>query len=245
MTIICNTNKIVYLRPMKCASTSFEYYYYELAKKRFLNCSIICNSSLCFPIINGKILDEYEKNTAWFTQEQFPGYTKNVSGLLKYNHATFKQLEQSEIINPLLLSTYKKITSIRNPWDWILSIFCHSIGMGRKKNINIEYMKAEFVRWWEEKERDRLFNQTTDGKIKNMGIDNTDFVVRFEDFEKDVKNFTKKILGIDYYQANLQLKKINSFKVSDINYKDFYNKEMKNEVGERYSSLINKYNYQF
>jgi hypothetical protein len=151
-------------------------------------------------------------------------------------HLTFKDLEKKESIEKY--KNYKKIVIVRNPYDWLLSIwndFCsHTISFkGFINEIKIRNQndidRNKKISIWN---LDRFCVQRQYDFISNSLNLNMDKIIKFENLKDELKTFFK-----EYNDKEIILPQIHSayfmssrHKKSGRNYKDYYDDSMYNIV---------------
>ena len=165
-------------------------------------------------------------------------------------HLTFKDLEKKESIEKY--KNYKKIVIVRNPYDWLLSIwndFCsHIISfkgfINEIKIRNEEYInRNKPISTWD---LGRFCVQRQYDFISNSLNLNIDKIIKFEDIKDELTTFFK-----EYSDKEIILPKISSayfmssrHKKSGRNYKDYYDDSMYNIVNIYFRKDFEHFGYE-
>ncbi|WP_179346229.1 sulfotransferase family 2 domain-containing protein [Winogradskyella ursingii] len=159
-------------------------------------------------------------------------------------HATSKELLETNLIDQQTWDNYYKFTFVRNPWDRAYSDY-----LWMKKELKTEgpfkdflLQRGNFKKRLTKKNidfrGDHLYPQTDFFDIN--GKYEMDFVGRFEFFNQDISFIIS--------QLNLNRKfdvHVNKSKSRFNHYSKFYNKKKKNMVAQLYAKDIEKLNYSF
>jgi hypothetical protein len=160
-------------------------------------------------------------------------------------HATTKQLLETNLVNQNDWNNYFKFTFVRNPWDrtyssylWVMkdrkikdSFRNFILGKGLFKNVlrNGEDMYNRACHKWEQSV---FFNTNEDYKV--------DFIGHFENLEDDIRHINK-ILGVEKkfnHYSNKSEKRVKHYSL-------FYDKKNSNLIKEIYKKDIEKLKYTF
>lgn len=160
-------------------------------------------------------------------------------------HATAKQLLETELISEEIWNSYFKFTFVRNPWDRAYSDYLWIMADRKLKGSFKEYITktGNFERCLTDKDHetyrgDHLLPQTefyhTDGKFK------MDFVGRFEKLSEDVAIVNKNIKSLRLFNSH---EKKSENRLS--HYSLFYTRSKKALVDNYYAQDIEQLNYSF
>lgn len=174
--IISHSHQFIFLKPRKVAGTSL-----EIAFSKFLGANDIVTR-----ISHG---DEEERLRKGYLGAQ--NYKKSAVELFTnpsmkdlkslarlkppqkfYNHISAAQVKK--MVEPEIWNNYKKISIVRNPWDYALSYFFYANGRETKLN---------FEQWCFD--RSAVLNRN----IEQYQVDNEvviDYFLRFEHFQEDM-----------------------------------------------------------
>ena len=150
------------------------------------------------------------------------------------------------------MSSYLRFTFVRNPWDRAFSYHCYSLGWGDPKDLSKEsfndFVKSDLTKvnkgsFFEIMTRPQVsFIMDKDGKPW------TNFVGKYESLEEDWDRVIKHLreAGTECPVDSFKLKKSNASKHrAGGNYKDFYDQQSIDIVGEKYKEDINYFNYNY
>lgn len=157
---------------------------------------------------------------------------------------------------------YFKFAFVRNPWDWVLSMFHHIFASKKYKMNNIfDFLKALYYEDFglrdEEKFTARDVNKVWN-KMKinrgyfaeenyfqsqfiqsNDGRQMLDFIGKYETLNADFKYICEEI-KFDFFS----LPRLNN-SINKLNYRDIYTEEAKKLVADRYAKDIKLLGYKF
>lgn len=160
-------------------------------------------------------------------------------------HATSKQLLETELITEQTWDEYYKFTFVRNPWDRAYSDYLWIMNDTKIKDTFKEYIykSGNFKEALTNKESrnyrgDHLLQQTDFFDID--GFFNLNFVGRFENLMGDL-DVIKSKLNISKNFSRHDKKNLKRFK----HYSQFYNLTKKRLVEEVFPNDINKLGYSF
>lgn len=160
-------------------------------------------------------------------------------------HATVKQLLETELITEEIWKSYNKFTVVRNPWDR-----CYSDYLWMQKDTNIKgsfkdfiYKQGPFQAILNFRENmhyrgDHLLKQTDFFDLS--GLNSIDFIARFENLSEDFNHIISQ-LNINK-EFNV---KENISKNRHSHYSYFYTKTKRKIVEELYGEDISILNYKF
>ncbi|TNJ45776.1 sulfotransferase family 2 domain-containing protein [Tamlana fucoidanivorans] len=212
--MISHKHKCIFIHIPKTAGTSINSFFHPGVKFHFDNA-------------------DYERLFGWCSKRQ-----------LHMQHATAKQLLETELVTQEQWDSYFKFTFVRNPWDrsysdyqWIQeftkikgSFKDYIRGKGVFKDIFNNKSKSSYL-------GDHLLTQTSffdfEGKFK------PNFVGRFEDFQSDIKTVLKELhIEEDFNIFTNKSKRKNDYSI-------FYTKTKKKMVDDRYEKDIKLLDYDF
>ena len=123
------------------------------------------------------------------------------------------------------INDYFKFTIIRNPYDRILSFYFWSKG----KNNQV-FNRNEFINFIKK-----------NGSFQHQYIDNTFHIIHFENLIKELKNIEcfKEIVDFNNYPT------LNSSSNSKRNYKEFFDKELRDLVFNKYKKDFELFGYEY
>ena len=126
-----------------------------------------------------------------------------------------------------MYNEYFKFSVTRNPWDRVVSAY-HHFGPGMSfKGYLLKKAKLKTIKWY--------FRDYIDDV----------YFIRYENLKKDIEYVCKK-LGLDYDMNNLGKYKNEYRKIlKHKHYTEYYDKETKQIVAERYAYDIKYFGYEF
>lgn len=159
----------------------------------------------------------------------------------RFGHYDYNQLKN--FLDPSKLQEYTKFTVTRNPWDRMVSLFHFRIMKGYD-TILFPHGNYNFEDW--------LFNKVTRMRAGNLewtpvidcitddsGNIMTDYIIRFENLEKEWKSFLSEV-GVPH----IPLPVVN--KTEHKHYREYYTSDKSiNFVKEIFQKDINYFNYKF
>jgi len=165
------------------------------------------------------------------------------------SHATAKELKKSfyDCQGYFYFHTAYKFTFVRNPFDWVVSLY--EFIRGNEAHENYEEIKdmnfEEFCQWNVDAIQSK--KQNINGKLNTMteflydddGNLLVDFVGRLENIEEDINVITKRL-----NMPKINMPKMNTSKRKP-NYSDYYNDESRRIVEEGFAEDLKNFNYQF
>jgi hypothetical protein len=131
------------------------------------------------------------------------------------------------------LNDYSKITSVRNPWDRVVSYYYNA----KKNNPDLYWLKS-FGTFCSKADLKPL---TLQNKICIAGEIKMDFCLRVENIEEDIDNLMNKMSVKNYPKIG----KENHNTIRKKNYKDCYTISTRNIIAEVFAWEIKKFNYKF
>lgn len=174
-------------------------------------------------------------------------YCKN--GLVDLKRAHKPAVEIKELVGEETWNTYTKICAIRNPWDKMVSYYFW------KKRLSIfnKILYKLNPKWSNYNEAHQLDFK---GFIKKQGNSNIDVkifyinnqwqdyeFIRYENLHDDLEKVCN-LIGISYEKSKLGNHK-SMYRPKESNYRNFYDDETRDLVGNVYSKEIEKIGYQF
>ncbi len=213
--MICHKRKIIFIHVPKCAGSSINEFYFDTSG------------------LDWKTPD-YERLYGWCPKRK-----------LHLQHATSKELLETNLISQTQWETYFKFTFVRNPWDrsysdylWIMKDRGIKGSFYDFINQSGPFHKVLNDNSTKEYRGDHLRPQTDYFLIK--GRYSLDYIGRFENIENDIKVINKKIGVNNLFTIH---KKKNTNKLS--HYSLFYSKTKKKLVERKYKNDIIQLKYTF
>ena len=146
------------------------------------------------------------------------------------NHMSAKKV--CDKLDPDVWNSYFKFCSIRNPWDLMVSRYWYKRGMG--------LLESDFDTWicTEESCRNNFPRfHSIDGAFA------MDFCIRYERLHEDIQHICS-VLGLPCDLSTLPTLK-STFRKSPDHYSQYYTKESREWVQEKFSDEIERFNYAF
>jgi len=175
-------------------------------------------------------------------------------GLVGDGHLTLQQIQNKSFITDKQLNTFYKFTSVRNPWEFIVSQYFNSKlekSFWHSKNGSTKYGKNPIYKLTNNVTFKKFVELLVNNKIEQNGpahpckkqqshwLDKRlDFIIRFETLADGFAKVCKKIGYPD-----LKLKKLNSSKHN--HYSTYYDDESRDWVAKYYSEDIEQLGYKF
>ncbi len=212
--MISHKHKCIFIHIPKTAGTSINSYFHPGVKFHFKN-------------------PDYERLFGWCPKRQ-----------LHMQHATSKQLLETELITDEQWKTYFKFTFVRNPWDRAYSDYLFIQDFSGVKGSFKSFLKKEneFYDILNNNSNyhflgDHLLPQTNFFDFE--GYYKPDFIGLFENFSDDIQKVLSHLglkKGFNEYQNKSKRKG---------DYSLFYTNSNKNLVAENYRKDIEKLGYRF
>lgn len=146
-----------------------------------------------------------------------------------YNHDTVSSVYE-KIKNKTIFKDYFKFTSVRNPWDKMVSMYHWLYKADNKRNFESWLMSCD----WNKNTLTQFY------KLNNKII--VDEFIKYENLKEDIINICD-IIGISFNEKYLLHLKRKAKK--DRNYKDYYTEKTKKKVEEKFKSEIIDLNYNY
>ena len=217
--IISHKHKFVFFRVRKTASTSIQLF---LAKQ----CGPDDIISKIFNFDPKRDKDNYKT---------LPGQNIKFIKDGKAIHVDIFKLLQKNPKLKVFIEKYKKIISVRNPWDAKISQFWHRIYLDNQKISNNE-IKQSFKSFVKNNESMKNYKYYFD----SLGGKTFDFIIRYENIENDLKKLCKQ-LNIKY-EPLLSTK---SLLRPNIPYQKYYDEELIEIIRTRNKKIIDYFGYTF
>ncbi len=212
--MISHKNKFIFIHIPKCAGSSIKDYYFDGVK------------------LNWKV-PNYEMLYGWCPERK-----------IHLQHATPKQLIETNLISEAHWNSYFKFAIVRNPWDRAYSDYLWIQKDRRVSGSFKSYINKNGV-------FDALFNDrstmnyrgdhlTTQSEFANDPNYPLDFIGRFESLETSIKHINQKL------QFDTEFKnhsKRNSNRLT--HYSKFYTNSNLKRVEAKYGEDIEQFNYSF
>lgn len=182
--IILNEPKIIFLKSRKVAGTSFEIALSKFASSDSVITPISANDELirkdlgfCGPRNYLQSWNDVMRSGAQpFIKSILRGRRPNKF----YNHISAEEVKKK--VSQTVWSDYKKISIIRNPFDYAVSIYFHSVKSGNAATSDFEKFCLE---------NSSLFG-INNRLYKIDGKDIIDFYIRYESIQSDIKELERK-----------------------------------------------------
>lgn len=164
---------------------------------------------------------------------------------LHMQHATAKQLLETELISEDVWNSYYKFTFVRNPWDRAYSDYLWMMKFANIKGSFKDYMnqKDEFDEILNDNSKDSFLGDHVLSQHKFFDLNGdleVDFQGHFENFSSDIQVVLEQ-LGIDeQFDKNM-----NKSKRRYKHYSQFFSNSNKKLVEEKYSKDIELFDYSF
>lgn len=217
-------NKIIIFDNVKTGSTSIR--------------SLLKRNSNCFFGKHTKLVTEsfmyfdHDKDSKVFTcQELYEKYKKNITNSIF--------IDREDIVK-----NFVKAATIRNPYDRLLSLYRYRINKNSQLVKGMSLNKKDFEKYVIKICNDPYFEKTNGvSLVNNITINHEeiidlDYVIRFENYEKDVKEFFKKI------NINISVLPHEKKTIKNFNFKDFYSKKSIDLINEYYVKDFSYFNYE-
>ncbi|MAO35662.1 MAG: hypothetical protein CMP12_07055 [Zunongwangia sp.] len=163
---------------------------------------------------------------------------------LHMQHATVKQLLETELISQEEWVNYYKFCFVRNPWDRAFSDYYWMMNDRKIKDSFKNYInkQGKFSKVLNDNTNinyrgDHLISQTS--FLDTHGAAPLNFIGRFENFETDILKVNKELRIDKKFDIHLNKGKVKK------HYSKFYNSAKKNMVEEKYNEDIINFGYQY
>jgi len=211
--VISHQHKCIFIHIPKTAGTSINSYFHPGVKFHFKN-------------------PDYERLFGWCPKRR-----------LHMQHATAKQLLETELITKSQWQDYYKFTFVRNPWDRAYSdyLFIQEFAGVKGSFKNYLNKEKEFKQILSDNSNyhflgDHLLPQTDFFDEESYKLD---FIGRFENFEEDIHFILNKLsINKKFNEYQNRSKRVK-------NYANFYKNSEVKLVSEIYTDDILKLNYAF
>jgi hypothetical protein len=213
--MISHKHKIIFVHIPKTAGSSINSFFHPNVKFHF------------------KISD-YDRLFGWCPKRR-----------IHMQHATSKQLLETELISEEVWNSYYKFSFIRNPWDRAYSDFLWIKNFAKVRGSFEEYLncKGKFKSILTDNSNnsylgDHVLKQSVFFNLKGKYA--LDFVGRFEFFSEDIKKILNEVNITEHFNMNL-----NKSKKKYNHYSKFYTNSNKKLVCKKYKQDIEIFNYNF
>mgnify|MGYP001058701989 CR=1 FL=1 len=164
---------------------------------------------------------------------------------LHMQHATSKQLLETELITESQWKTYYKFAFVRNPWDRAYSDYLFIKDFAKVNGSFKEYItkKGEFNKIFTDNTNENYLGdhlQSQSSFLDLNGKNEINFIGRFENFSKDIL----KVLSYLEINKNFDVFQ-NKSKNRIREYSNFYTNSNKKLIESIYNDDINLFNYTF
>tara|TARA_B100000989_G_scaffold298563_1_gene288466 strand:+ start:19536 stop:20273 length:738 start_codon:yes stop_codon:yes gene_type:complete len=241
--IILHDYKLIFLKPRKVAGTSL-----EIALSKFSNNDkdIITQLHKIDENIRKDLNFSAPKNFRYTIKDihtanfllSLKTFFKKFNFPIKFkNHNSARYIKEN--LTDTIWNTYKRISIVRNPYDYLISYYFWKI---RKEETKKEsFRHYEFVEWCYKNLK--VINRNYSQYFIN-GEDIIDYYIRFENFENDLINLENETKLNGLYSIFLTLNAKSGYKPKKINYdKFFFNNELNELIYEKNLKIFNKFNY--
>ncbi|MEO1033793.1 MAG: sulfotransferase family 2 domain-containing protein [Bacteroidota bacterium] len=213
--MISHTHKCIFIHIPKTAGSSINSFFHPGVKFHFKNA-------------------DYDRLFGWCPKRQ-----------LHMQHATAKQLLETELISEDIWNNYYKFTFVRNPWDRAYSDYLWMMKFANIKDSFKNYMKqtGQFDAILNDNTKDSFLGDHVLGQHEFFDLDGpleVDFLGRFENFSNDIKVVLDALEIQEDFNKNL-----NKSKRGYSHYSKFYSNSNRDLVGKKYNKDITLFNYEF
>ncbi|MFW6219868.1 MAG: sulfotransferase family 2 domain-containing protein [bacterium] len=173
---------------------------------------------------------------------RFDGVNYNGISLRTKRGGVNKHAYLSEYEKYYNIKEYLKFSSIRNPWDKLLSWYFYHKKFEDIKNfdtfLDLIYIKKEVPK--SSKNQIKWYSPQIYFLKNKSGVVCVDHVIKFENFQNDFNDLCSKLKI-----KKIDLLHINKSKNSEIDYREFYNEKQRDFIGEKFIEDIEYFNYKF
>ena len=153
------------------------------------------------------------------------------------NHNSARYIREN--LSNTIWNAYKKISIVRNPYDYLISYYFWKIR--KEETIKESFKHYEFNEWCYNNLK--VINRNYSQYFIN-GKDIIDYYIRYENFEDDLVNLESKTKLHGLYSIFSSLNAKSGYRPKKINYdKFFFNKELKELIYEKNLKIFKKFNY--
>ena len=150
---------------------------------------------------------------------------------------------------------YFKFAFVRNPWDRLVSCYFDKVVGSRSMSNNRVIKNGEYKAFKQQYKRDfktmtfpefaemvsQLDEESSNGHFRSqytyLHVDELDFIGRFENLQNDLSKLKQRF--------NISVEEKHLLKSSHKNYKQYYDKKLKNMIANRYKKDIDLFKYTF
>lgn len=202
--IISYSKKFVYLRTVKVASSSLEFYFAQFCDKKDVITPLLADE------------DKQKKKYKILSKQNYKylKYSLSLRNILKFKISKLKRIDEHSTIDTVLKIDLKKniknyffFSFVRNPFGWIISYFWWDFYYHKRKSIS-------YINSLSEKKIKRIFKKFLINECKNFFIRNKKIissknvkinVFKLEDMSQNLIKIRKKL--------GLKEKKVDIFKI--------------------------------
>lgn len=194
-----------------------------------------------------------KKTASTSVQDYLEPYCENGIIYRRSPHAHMPARKVRKLVGEEIWNDYLKVTTIRNPWDKMVSLYYWSRAKtnrkwyirlrllytwGSFKNPAEKYSFKDFIKVRDSKDMANVDKHIllVDGKMPDY------FFVRFEHLNEDMENLCQKI-GIPYNADELPKKKVGKKNIKT--YKDHYDEETRDIIERAYEWETKVFGYEF
>lgn len=230
--LVSHRKRFIYMKTIKTAGTSVESYFEQY-----------CMRENEWKFMNSR--DQYVTEAGIIG---FRGVDPPI-GVSWYNHMPAKKIR--ELIGNKIWNNYFKFCVIRNPYDKLISAFCHFIeGKSNQSRSLGQHEKQEFYN--EKKQHiDRFRKWVRNGHANIFDRDKyvidhnicVDFIIRYEELEAGIKHVCD-VLNIPFTPENLPTLK-SEYRIHKIDLSEYYDDVTINIVAKNFQYELNTFGYTF